>query len=249
MLQLDAQTMVELFRLQGPSLGLWRAAEIAALRQCSYSAPVLDLGCGDGLVTSFVLPRVEVGVDPEPEPLLRAARTGIYGRLEQAFVEQANLPDGEFGTVLSNSVLEHIPDLRPVLGRVHRLLRPGGRLVFTVPTECFSGYLTLPLAGYQRWRNRSLQHLNLWSEDRWRRQLEAAGFEIERVVPYLRRPLVLAWDGLELIQQPRLGRVRLFGLFWRRLPVRVLKHLAGQAAQLDLSSPAPGGGRLVIAGR
>ena len=31
----------------GPSLGLWRAAEIAALREQTYEPPVLDLGCGD----------------------------------------------------------------------------------------------------------------------------------------------------------------------------------------------------------
>jgi SAM-dependent methyltransferase len=249
MLLLDEGTLKELFRLQGPSLGLWRAAEIAALRRFSYSSPILDLGCGDGLVTSFVLSQVEVGVDPEPEPLRRAAATGIYGHLEQAYIEQAHVPEGEFGTVLSNSVLEHIPDLGPVLRRVNALLRPGGRFVFTVPTERFSDYLSFPFSRYKRWRNRRLQHLNLWPEERWIRQLEGAGFEVEVMLPYLRRPLVLLWDWLELVQQPRLGRARLFGLFWRRLPPRVIAGLAARAAQLDFSSPSPGGGRLVIARR
>src|SRR5437763_16243007 len=80
-LHLDAATFRVLLELQGPSLGLWRAAEIAALREQAYEPPVLDLGCGDGLVTSMVLPRVEVGLDPDEKALEQAARRGIYARV------------------------------------------------------------------------------------------------------------------------------------------------------------------------
>src|SRR5579884_1217065 len=46
-LHLDAFTCRILLELQGPSLGLWRAAEIAALREQSFERPILDVGCGD----------------------------------------------------------------------------------------------------------------------------------------------------------------------------------------------------------
>ena len=72
-LYLDTSTFRVLFELQGPSLGLWRAAEVAALREVSYEHPVLDLGCGDGLVTSLVMPDVEIGLDPNKKVLERAA--------------------------------------------------------------------------------------------------------------------------------------------------------------------------------
>ena len=73
-LHLPAPMFRVLLEQQGPSLGLWRAAEVAALREQGYHRPVLDLGCGDGLVTSLVLRPVEVGVDPDGTALARAAR-------------------------------------------------------------------------------------------------------------------------------------------------------------------------------
>src|SRR3989440_12149132 len=104
-LHLDAPAFRMLFELQGPSLGLWRAAEIAALREQVYESPVLDLGCGDGLVTSMVLPRVEVGLDPDEKALAQAARRSIDERFEAVAAEEACLAGESIGTVVSNSVL------------------------------------------------------------------------------------------------------------------------------------------------
>ncbi len=248
-LSLDATTLARLLQLQGPSLGLWRAAEIAALRQYDYVRPILDVGCGDGLVSAMVFNEVDAGIDPDPDALKRAARTGLYLRLENAFVEQSDLPDAHFGTIISNSVLEHIPNLQPVLMKARRLLRPGGRLVFTVPTEQFSESLAFPFRSYSSWRNRQLCHLNLWTESRWREVLEDAGFQLVTIQPYLQPRLVFYWDLLELLQQARLARRRLFGLAWRRLPPRFIRSFASRISRLDFSSPAPGGGRLIVAQR
>ena len=246
-LTLDVKTLTSLFRLQGPSLGLWRAAEIAVFKQCELSRPILDLGCGDGLVSSMVFEHLEAGLDPDREALSKAEQLGIYGELENASVEQSKLPEDYFATIISNSVLEHIRDLKPVLGKAWALLQPGGRLVFTVPTEQFSKWLALPSARYSAWRNRQLSHLNLWSESRWQQTLKQSGFEMAEVRPYLKRRLVVAWDLLELAQQPNLARRRLFGIFWRRLPAAVVECLARAVSRLDLASPAPGGGRLIVA--
>ena len=44
--------------------------------------------------------------------------------------------DGSYRTIFSNSVLEHIPDLLPVLlGEANRLLAPGGRFYVTDPNR------------------------------------------------------------------------------------------------------------------
>jgi SAM-dependent methyltransferase len=248
-LSLDATTLAWLLRLQGPSLGLWRAAEIAVLRECEYARPILDLGCGDGLVSAMVLDQIEAGIDPDPHALQKAAQTGLYGNLENSFVEESSLPDNHFGTIISNSVLEHIPNLHPVLVKARNLLRPSGRLIFTVPTEQFSESLAFPFNRYSSWRNRQLCHLNLWPEPRWRDALEKAGFQLITIKPYLQRRLVFYWDLLELLQQARLARRRLFGIAWRRLPPRVIHSFASRISRLDFSSPAPGGGRLIIAQR
>ena len=244
---LEEKDFHTLLLLQGPSLGLWRAAEVAALREQEIPAPVLDLGCGDGLVTSLVLPRVDLGLDPDPQAVSRARRSGVYTRLEALAVEAADLPAGSFGTVVSNSVLEHVPELDLVLRATARLLRPGGRLVFTAPTEAFSAWLALPHPGYAAWRNRHYAHLNLWPLERWRARLESAGLRVEQVRPYLRRGLVAAWDLLELAQRVQAGGRRLVGVLWRRLPPETMARLARRAARLDLSAAEPGGGRLIAA--
>src|SRR2546430_17590595 len=93
-LHLDAPAFRVLLKLQGPSLGLWRAAEVAALREQVFEPPVLDLGCGDGLVTSLVLSRVEVGLDPDKKVLERAARHGIYERFEAVPAAEMQLRHG-----------------------------------------------------------------------------------------------------------------------------------------------------------
>jgi SAM-dependent methyltransferase len=260
-LYLDATTFHTLLKLQGPSLGLWRAAEIAVLREQVYGEsmapargattnlrrPILDLGCGDGLVTSQVLQRVEIGLDPDEKVLKRTAQTGIYERFEAVPAEEMRLPDASIGTVVSNSVLEHLPRLDAVLEAVARVLRPGGRLIFTVPTEAFSKWLVLPVARYSAWRNTQLCHLNLWPVERWVSHLERVGLEVEEVRPYLRHELVSMWDTLELLQQIWVFHRRLVSIVWQRIPPLMLERMAYWASHMDLSAAAPGGGRLVVA--
>ncbi len=246
-LHLDATTFRLLLELQGPSLGLWRAAEIAALREQAYEHPVLDLGCGDGLVTSQVLSFVDIGVDPNKKASLQAQGRGIYGRFESRAVEEAGIATNSISTVLSNSVLEHIASIDTVLATIARILRPGGRLIFTTPTPAFSRWLAFPLQGYAEWRNRQLCHLNLWTAECWAAHLQQVGLEVEYVRPYLSRPLVTLWDVLELFQQVWIGHHRLLSLFWRRIPPYMLTSLAARAARLNLASGVTGGGQLIVA--
>jgi SAM-dependent methyltransferase len=246
-LHLPSREFNILFKRLGPSLGLWRAAEIAALREQVYEPPILDLGCGDGLVTYFVIAHVDIGLDPDRDALEKSMPLCLYERVVPAAVENADLPPDSLGTVISNSVLEHIPQIDAALAAAARALRPGGKLIFTAPTEHFSQTLALPGSGYADRRNRHFQHLNLWPIEEWQRRLARAGLQIVQVRPYLRPGWVRAWDALELAQMVRIGSIRLFGRMWRSLPASFLKRSARMASRLDLSSPPPGGGRLIVA--
>lgn len=246
-LHLDQLTMRTLLAKQGPSLGWWRAAEIAALREQQFEPPVLDLGCGDGLVMAMVLPQVEIAVEPDRTALNQALQQGIYQQALPYPIETAPIPEGSISTVVSNSVLEHIPDLKLALKAIARVLKPEGRLIFTTPTAAFSQWLAFPFNRYANWRNQQLCHLNLWSSDRWQMELSQIGLQVECIRPYLRREWVSVWDGLELLQQIQLSQRRVFGRVWRQLPLPMIHALADRMAKLDLAAPAPGGGQLIVA--
>jgi arsenite methyltransferase len=99
---------------------------------------VLDLGSGagtDSLVAALqVGPEGSVtGIDMTPE-MLEKARAGAaqLGLANVTFVEgeaeQLSFPDASFDVVISNGVIDLIPDKDAVFAELHRVLVPGGRI-------------------------------------------------------------------------------------------------------------------------
>jgi len=89
---------------------------------------ILDLGCGDGVLTKRLLDLgcEVVGVDAS-EDMVRAAREiGVDARV----VNAGALPFvGEFDAVFSNAALHWMGPPEPIVRGVTRALRPGGRFV------------------------------------------------------------------------------------------------------------------------
>jgi trans-aconitate methyltransferase len=89
---------------------------------------ILDLGCGDGVLTKRL---ADLGCDvvavDSSAPQIEAARTlGLDARV----VAAEALPfDREFDAVFSNAVLHWIKRADPMIAGVHRALKPGGRFV------------------------------------------------------------------------------------------------------------------------
>lgn len=161
-----------------PATAIWRAVEIQAL--LDHGLPEgrgLDLGCGDGLLTRILLeragPRELVGVEPDPAEAGLAVRLGIYTAVHVASGAHVPEPDASFDWVLSNSVLEHVDDLAPVLAEAARVLRPGGVFLFTVPAAGFRPALRGPLRpgasrdAYLEALDRRLLHLRYWPDEGW----------------------------------------------------------------------------------
>ena len=87
---------------------------------------ILDLGCGDGVLTERIVEagaRV-VGFDADPGLLAAARARGIE---TVAGDGQALAFDAEFDAVFSNAALHWMPDHAAVFAGVHRALIPGGR--------------------------------------------------------------------------------------------------------------------------
>lgn len=188
-----AQTIYDI-----PSLAAWRAAELKALRQCRFTPPVLEIGCGNGRFASLLLPRVEWGIDLNPREIaLCAGRHGLYGRLSCMDARRLEFADGVFATVFANCVMEHIPDLARVLAECRRVLRPGGALIATVPLIEMNRHLLFSGTRYARSRAKQLQHLNLLAEDAWADLLSKAGFSTVRTTPYLSARMCEIWDRVD----------------------------------------------------
>jgi trans-aconitate methyltransferase len=89
---------------------------------------ILDLGCGDGVLTRKLeqLGCDLVGIDSSPEMIGAARALGL-----DASVRSATEIDyrEEFDAVFSNAVLHWIPDADRVIRNVGRALRPRGRFV------------------------------------------------------------------------------------------------------------------------
>ena len=100
-------------------------------------------------------------------------------------------PDNYFATAISNSVLEHIPDIQAVLNEISRVLQPGGQLVITMPSHYFTEKLggaaffeRLGFSGmadnYRRFFNYISRHAHTDGPEVWAERLAQAGFTIER---------------------------------------------------------------------
>ena len=98
-----------------------------------------DIGCGEGMFGAAVkarFPGCEVwGVEPTEAGAAAATR---YDRVINAPLDNAaELPDHYFDVVTMNDVLEHIPWPEPALAAAHRILKPDGMLVLSLPNVQF----------------------------------------------------------------------------------------------------------------
>jgi SAM-dependent methyltransferase len=172
--------------------GLLRAVEARFYQDIALEAPVLDLGCGDGHFTTVTFDHpLDAGIDPWTGPVRLASKRGAYCLVAQCLGDRLPFSDGHFASAMSNSVLEHIPDIDPVLAEMARVLKPGARFVFCVPNHYFldnlsiSGFLDqIGLHGladtYRRFFNRISRHHHCDSPEVWQKRLEKAVFKIDR---------------------------------------------------------------------
>jgi SAM-dependent methyltransferase len=109
-----------------------------SLGRLSQNERVLDLGSGAGtdslVAAQMVAPTGSVtGIDMTPEMLAKARAAAVaMGATNVEFVEgeaeQLPFEDARFDVVISNGVIDLIPDKDAVFAELYRVLAPGGRL-------------------------------------------------------------------------------------------------------------------------
>jgi 2-polyprenyl-3-methyl-5-hydroxy-6-metoxy-1,4-benzoquinol methylase len=101
---------------------------------------LLDLACGVGYGTHHLLESnaalgPAVGVDVAPEAVAYATRHYGGGRARFVATDALRFADPEgFDTIVSLETIEHVEDPSALFAKLVSLLRPGGRLVASVPT-------------------------------------------------------------------------------------------------------------------
>jgi arsenite methyltransferase len=108
------------------------------LGRIESGSTVLDLGCGAGtdllIAAQMIGPAGRViGIDMTPSMLDRARASademGLANvELHEALIEAVPVDDASVDVVISNGVIDLVPDKDAVFDEIDRVLRPGGRL-------------------------------------------------------------------------------------------------------------------------
>src|SRR6202034_689908 len=80
-----------------------------------------------------------------------AERLGLGVQTARADAESLPFADESFDLVLGHAVLHHLPNLRRAFSEFHRVLRPGGRIVFAgEPSRLGDTIASVPKRGANR---------------------------------------------------------------------------------------------------
>lgn len=191
---------------EGPRVQrFWHRNKLHVLRDAVASTSaagldvMVDLGCGSGnlLFGSGLTARLAVGLDASRGALRfcqdhRGTRRAAFA---QSFGDALPLADNVADLVLLVEVIEHLTEPERVLGEIHRILKPGGRLFLTTPNYRWPSPWPLLewLADHSGKvaQMRDAQHVQKFSAPLLRQMLDAHGFRIDRLgTMYLWSPVV-----------------------------------------------------------
>lgn len=134
----------------------------------SAQGRVLDIGCANRWIETVLQPDCEyVGFD------YPATGAELYGARPDVFGDASSLPfaDDCFDTVVMLEVLEHVREPRAALCEIARVLRPGGKVLLSMP---FLYPIHDAPHDYQRFTAHGLE-----------REIDAAGLRIDQLRPSL----------------------------------------------------------------
>jgi SAM-dependent methyltransferase len=217
--------LAEQLRDMAPHRAILRAVECRLMAQVPLTPPVLDIGCGDGHFASVAYRDrpIDVGIDVMARDLSEAAsRPSVYRSVMFASASALPFADSSFNTVVSNCVIEHIPDNDAVLREISRVLRRGGTFAATLPSEHFVDYLLgstifrklglrRPSRAYGDFFNRISHHYHIYPPRVWRERLTGVGLAVERQLYYFSAAAHRRFDLSHYLGVPNLVSKRVLG--------------------------------------
>ncbi len=131
---------------------------------------VLDLGGGAGNMAHHLAHYGQViNIDSNGRPLRIAAQRGLT--VTQSSGDQLPFPDASFDLIALLDTVEHIPDEFGVFAECRRVLKPGGKLMVTVPA----------LMWLWSYNDEINDHQRRYTAPELREKLTTSGFQINRL--------------------------------------------------------------------
>src|SRR5262249_24604865 len=137
---------------------------------------ILDAGCGNGRYTKFLLreadPDALITCFDISERMLHRARKRIKSeRVTHVAADLTRLPypDSHFDAAVCGWVLEHLPDPRPGLSELARVLKVGGKLLLLVTEDTLTGSMCSRMWHCRTHNRKELQRLCLEYGLKWTR--------------------------------------------------------------------------------
>ncbi len=149
-----------------------------------------EVGCGEGNTLHWLKNYTRCSWTGGIE-LNGAAAEKARGKMDVIFtgnIETYTLPikNGSLDLILCLDVLEHLSDPWDVVSRLHRLLRPGGALIASIPNVVhYSVVLPLVLRGEWRYTPAGIldrTHLRFFNRITSIELLESSGLRVDRVI-------------------------------------------------------------------
>jgi len=113
--------------------------DLAALVQPGEGMSVVDLGCGTGKLTAQLHRKLgakeTLGVDSSAAMLKQAGALEAPGLRFEAGNIATFSPPRKFDLIFSNAAIHWVPDHEQLLGRLSKLLSPGGQLAVQIPAN------------------------------------------------------------------------------------------------------------------
>jgi SAM-dependent methyltransferase len=139
---------------------------------------ILDAGCGNGRYTRFLLREAPsdaliTGFDYSLQMLHRARQRLQSDRASQLAADLTKLPyaDESFDAIVCGWVLEHLPDPRPGLAELARVLAPGGKLLLLATEDTLTGAMCSRLWHCRTYNRAELRRVAQECGLRWIKEL------------------------------------------------------------------------------